>query len=179
MKFMMGLLAAVVLLASMGASHAVVRIGEDRGGRIGTYVDKYQNSGDNKVLPLLPGSYMALGKAFMGKAAQNEERKMVPQANQNYAEARWQFIHVVAQFFDKDEYVANAHFLAGVCYDKLKDMEPDASDKAVRHWRLVVSNFPNSSFKALAEQQLTAAGASSAPAPAPEAPKKEEPKKKG
>ena len=145
-----------------------------------TYVEKYQNTGDNKVLPLLPGSYMALGKAFMGKAAQSEERKMTPQANQNYAEARWQFIHVVAQFFDKDDYVANAHFLAGVCYDKLKDLEPDAADKAVRHWRLVVSNFPNSSFKPLAEQQLANAGAAAsiAPAPvAPEPPKKEEPRK--
>ena len=36
MKLMTGLLAAVLLLAGMGAGHAVVRIGEDRGGRIGT-----------------------------------------------------------------------------------------------------------------------------------------------
>ncbi len=43
MKFMTGLLAAVVLLAGIGASQAEVRIGEDRGGRIGTYVDKYQD----------------------------------------------------------------------------------------------------------------------------------------
>jgi hypothetical protein len=53
MKFMMGVLAAVVLLASTGASHAVVRIGEDRGGRIGTYVDKYQEvrtSGDMVII---------------------------------------------------------------------------------------------------------------------------------
>jgi hypothetical protein len=53
MRFMMGLLAAVVLLAGMGASHAVVRIGEDRGGRIGTYVDKYQEvrtSGDMVII---------------------------------------------------------------------------------------------------------------------------------
>src|SRR3984885_12648985 len=42
MRLVTGLLAAVLLLAGMGASHAVVRIGEDRGGRIGTYVDKYQ-----------------------------------------------------------------------------------------------------------------------------------------
>jgi hypothetical protein len=42
MKFVTGLLAAVLLLAGVGASHAVVRIAEDRGGRIGTYVDKYQ-----------------------------------------------------------------------------------------------------------------------------------------
>jgi hypothetical protein len=36
------LLAAVLLLIGMAPSHAVVRIADDRGGRIGTYVDKYQ-----------------------------------------------------------------------------------------------------------------------------------------
>jgi hypothetical protein len=48
------LLAAVLLLiAGMGASHAVVRIADDRGGRIGTYVDKYQDlrqSGDTVII---------------------------------------------------------------------------------------------------------------------------------
>ena len=43
MKLVTGLLAVVLLLAGVGASQAVVRIGEDRGGRIGTYVDKYQD----------------------------------------------------------------------------------------------------------------------------------------
>jgi hypothetical protein len=43
MKFTTGLLAVILLLAGMGASHAVVRIADDRGGRIGTYVDKYQD----------------------------------------------------------------------------------------------------------------------------------------
>jgi len=42
MKLVTGLLAVVVLLAGAGASQAVVRIADDRGGRIGTYVDKYQ-----------------------------------------------------------------------------------------------------------------------------------------
>jgi hypothetical protein len=53
MKFVTGLLAAVLLLAGVGASHAVVRIGEDRGGRIGTYVDKYQDlrsSGETVII---------------------------------------------------------------------------------------------------------------------------------
>ncbi len=53
MKLMTGLLAAVLLLAGVGASQAVVRIGEDRGGRIGTYVDKYQevrSSGDMVII---------------------------------------------------------------------------------------------------------------------------------
>jgi hypothetical protein len=42
MKFITGLVAVVLLLAGVGASHAVVRIADDRGGRIGTYVDRYQ-----------------------------------------------------------------------------------------------------------------------------------------
>ena len=53
MKFVTGLLAAVLLLAGVGASHAVVRIADDRGGRIGTYVDKYQglrNSGETVII---------------------------------------------------------------------------------------------------------------------------------
>ena len=53
MKLVTGLLAAVVLMAGMGASHAVVRIADDRGGRIGTYVDKYQDlrtSGETVII---------------------------------------------------------------------------------------------------------------------------------
>ncbi len=53
MKIVTGFLAAVLLLAGVGAGHAVVRIAEDRGGRIGTYVDKYQSlkgSGETVVI---------------------------------------------------------------------------------------------------------------------------------
>jgi hypothetical protein len=53
MKFVTGLLAAILLLAGMGASHAVVRIADDRGGQIGAYVDKYQglrSSGESVVI---------------------------------------------------------------------------------------------------------------------------------
>lgn len=53
MKVVTGLLAAGLLFAGMEAGHAVVRIAEDRGGRIGTYVDKYQGlrgSGETVVI---------------------------------------------------------------------------------------------------------------------------------
>ena len=43
MRLVTGLLAAMLLVAGVNASHAVVRIADDRGGRIGTYVDKYQD----------------------------------------------------------------------------------------------------------------------------------------
>jgi hypothetical protein len=53
MKFVTGLLAVVLLLAGVGASQAAVRITGDRGGRIGTYVDKYQElriSGETVII---------------------------------------------------------------------------------------------------------------------------------
>lgn len=53
MRLMTGLLAAVLLLAGVGASQAVVRIADDRGGRIGTYVDRFQDmraSGDTVII---------------------------------------------------------------------------------------------------------------------------------
>jgi hypothetical protein len=42
MKMLTGLLAAIVLLAGAGTSHAVVRIANDRGGQIGRYVERYE-----------------------------------------------------------------------------------------------------------------------------------------
>jgi hypothetical protein len=53
MRFLTGLLALLLLVAGVGASHAVVRIADDRGGRIGTYVDRYQDlrqSGETVII---------------------------------------------------------------------------------------------------------------------------------
>ena len=43
MKLLTGLLAAVLLLAGAGACNATVRIVNDRGGQIGTYIDRYEH----------------------------------------------------------------------------------------------------------------------------------------
>jgi hypothetical protein len=53
MKFEMPLLAVVLLSAVVSTSHAEIRIADDRGGRIGTYVDKYEDlrtSGDTVII---------------------------------------------------------------------------------------------------------------------------------
>jgi hypothetical protein len=53
MKFVTGLLAAALLIAGVEASHAAVRIADDRGGRIGTYVTKFQHlrsSGESVII---------------------------------------------------------------------------------------------------------------------------------
>jgi len=66
MKFWTGLLAVVLFLSGVGASQAVVRIADDRGGRIGTYVDKYQglrSSGEYVIIDGLcaPACTIVLG----------------------------------------------------------------------------------------------------------------------
>jgi len=43
MKLLTGLLAAVLLLAGVGACNATVWIVNDRGGQIGTYIDRYEH----------------------------------------------------------------------------------------------------------------------------------------
>ena len=53
MKLVTGLLAAALLLAGMGIGHAAVRIADDGGGRIGTYLTKYQHlrsSGETVII---------------------------------------------------------------------------------------------------------------------------------
>ena len=55
MKLATGLLAAVLLLVGMAPSHAVVRIADDRGGRIGTYVDKYQGLRNSRQSIIIDG----------------------------------------------------------------------------------------------------------------------------
>ena len=53
MKLVTCLLAAIVLLTGVAASHAVVRIGGDRGGLIGTYVHRYKglrSSGQSVII---------------------------------------------------------------------------------------------------------------------------------
>jgi len=63
MKFVTNLLVAVLFLAGVGASHATVRIADDRGGRIGNYVTKFnrlRSSGQSVVIDGLCASACTL-----------------------------------------------------------------------------------------------------------------------
>lgn len=55
MRLLTGLIAALLLVAGMGSSHAVVRIADDRGGRIGTYVDRYQGLRSSGEMVMIDG----------------------------------------------------------------------------------------------------------------------------
>jgi hypothetical protein len=54
-KRLTALLAAVILLASVGASDAVVRIAQDTGGRIEAYVDRYRGVRDSGEKVIIDG----------------------------------------------------------------------------------------------------------------------------
>jgi hypothetical protein len=61
MKIVTGLLAAVLLLAGVASSHAVVRIADDRGGRIGTYIDRYQGLRNSNEVVMIDGLCASAG----------------------------------------------------------------------------------------------------------------------
>lgn len=55
MKVVTGLLAAVLLLMGVTGSQALVRIANDRGGRIGTYMDRFQELGQSGESVVIDG----------------------------------------------------------------------------------------------------------------------------
>jgi hypothetical protein len=89
MKFMTGLLTIVLLLAGMGASHAVVRIGEDRGGRIGTYVDKYQDMRSSGEMVIIDGLCASACTIVLG-AVPHDRICVTSKANLGF-HAAWDF----------------------------------------------------------------------------------------
>ena len=63
MKVAASLVAAALLLADMGTSHAAVRIADDRGGQIGSYINKFRrlhSSGQSVVIDGLCASACTL-----------------------------------------------------------------------------------------------------------------------
>ena len=72
MRFVTGVLAALLLLAGMGASHAVVRIADDRGGRIGTYVDRYQGLRSSGETVIIDGLCASARTSVLGAIAHDK-----------------------------------------------------------------------------------------------------------
>lgn len=120
-----------------------------------TIIDNFNQKNEYRLMALLPAAYNARGMAFLAQALEYENKKNKPMADSSFAEARWDFLNVIAQFFDNDDYVAAAHYRAGICYEKLASVEPsDAKLKAIREWQAIVVNFPKSEYKERAVAKL-------------------------
>lgn len=89
MKILTGLLAVVLLVAGVGASHAVVRIADDRGGRIGTYVDKYQGLRTSGEYVIIDGLCASACTIVLG-AVPHERICVTSHANLGF-HAAWDF----------------------------------------------------------------------------------------
>ena len=72
MKCLTALLAAVILLASVGASDAVVRIAQDPGGRIETYVDKYKGVRSSGEMVIIDGYCASACTIVLGAVAHDK-----------------------------------------------------------------------------------------------------------
>lgn len=89
MKIARGLLALVVLLAGMGTSQAAVRISDDRGGRIGTYVDKYQGLRSSGEMVMIDGLCASACTIVLG-AVPHDKICVTSRANLGF-HAAWDF----------------------------------------------------------------------------------------
>ena len=71
-KFVTGLLTAAVLLAGIGTSHAAVRIAVDRGGKIETYVGKFQGVRNSGEMVIIDGFCASACTIVLGSVAHDK-----------------------------------------------------------------------------------------------------------
>lgn len=91
-RFVTGLLAVVVLtsgilISGMSASHALIRITDDRGGRIGTYVDRYQGLKSAGETVMIDGLCASACTIILG-AVSHDKICVTPRANLGF-HAAW------------------------------------------------------------------------------------------
>src|SRR5712675_3198518 len=72
MKCLGGLLAALFVLAGIGASDAAIRIAQDPGGRIETYVGKYQGVRSSGERVIIDGSCVSACTIVLGTVAHDK-----------------------------------------------------------------------------------------------------------
>jgi hypothetical protein len=81
------LFVAVIMLAGVRASDAAVRIGEDRGGRIGAYLTKYQGLRSSGEMVILDGSCVSACTIVLGSVP-HEKICVTPRAKLGF-HAAW------------------------------------------------------------------------------------------
>ncbi|MBN8979844.1 MAG: hypothetical protein J0I29_01000 [Rhizobiales bacterium] len=89
MKIVRGIFAAILLLSGVATSQAVVRIAEDRGGRIGTYVDKYQGLKSSGETVMIDGLCASACTIVLG-AVPHDKICVTARANLGF-HAAWDF----------------------------------------------------------------------------------------
>ena len=89
MKLLTGLLAAMLLLAGVGTSHALIRIADDRGGQIGRYVERYEQLRASGQTIMIDGLCASACTIVLGTIP-NDKICVTPNANLAF-HAAWDF----------------------------------------------------------------------------------------
>ena len=71
-KYLAILFAAAIMLVGVRASDAAVRIGQDRGGRIGAYVDKYQGLRSSGEMVMIDGVCLSACTIVLGSVPRDK-----------------------------------------------------------------------------------------------------------
>lgn len=89
MKVILGIIAAVVVLGTSTVSNAAMRIAEDRGGRIGAYVSKYENLRHTRESVVIDGMCASACTIVLG-ALPPDRICVTPRANLGF-HAAWDY----------------------------------------------------------------------------------------
>jgi tetratricopeptide (TPR) repeat protein len=74
----------------------------------------------------------------------------------DYHQARWYYLTVIVRYAEDRAMLARAHYMAGMCYEKLRDKarEREAIPRALRHYEIVVKEFQDCVERSAAEERL-------------------------
>lgn len=98
---------------------------------------------DPTTIQVLPAAYVALGDVSFNKL--------------DYRRARWYYLKVIVRYSADRAALARAHFQAAQCYEKLgasPTREREAIRRALRHYRIVKSEFRDCLEHAQARERL-------------------------
>jgi len=95
-------------------------------------------------MKVLPAVYVALGDVAFAEG--------------DYRKARWYYLSVIVKHSGNRDMVARSHFMAGQCYEKLREKvrEREALPRALRHYTIVAREFQDSLEHAAARKRMEA-----------------------
>jgi len=127
----------------------------------------------------LGGAYLGLADCYFTQYT-NAEAKDKGANPADLVVARYNYLRVLALYFEDRTVLPKAHFRAGRCYERLSQAGegPKAVDRAVRHYSRIIAEWPDDGWSKEAKARLTALGREPEIAPAKTAEKSGQKKRK-
>jgi len=142
---------AVKALVSAGSPELAI-------GRANELIAKGEREGRTQFLG---GAYMALADCYFEKFAKAEKEKRTTSL-QDLVTARYNYLRVVALYFEDQQVLPKAGYRAGRCHERLSKLSKSEGARAVeqakRQYTLVGREFPESRWAGQAKSRLAALG---------------------